>query len=209
MAQITNLTTLIAEVKLWVRDTNTTDDTVKGWIQLAESSFRRTLATLDNEDTFNSVVPAGGLLALPTGYNGLREIYVVASPNKPLRYISPSQMTQFGNLTGQPTFYTILDGNFKFSPDIEGDTVEAIYFKKLDDLTDAAPTNYLILDYPDVYLAGTLRVAQKFLRDDTDAAQHNAIVTNWIDEMKRQNIRQKYSGQEKRVGVNPVVGNLR
>lgn len=209
MALITDYTTLIAEVKLWLADANTSDDTVKGWIQLAESSFRRTLATLDNEERSKATVPSGGFIALPDGYNGLRQAYVIGSPNQPLIYISPSQLTSYGSLTGQPTFFSILDGQFTFSPDIEGDEIEVIYLRKLTSLSDGSPTNYLILDYPDVYLSATLSVAQKFLRDDVDAAQHKGIVDQWIRDMKSQSNRQKYSGQEKRVGINPVVANLR
>ena len=208
MALITDFTTLIAEVKLWLNNTNTTDDTVKGFIQLAESKFRRDLATLDNEERSRATVPAGAFIALPDGFNGLREAYVIGSPNKPLIFITPSQMTALGDLTGNPTFMSIVDGQFKFSPDIAGDEVEVIYFRKLPSLSTGSPTNYLILDYPDVYLSATLAVAQKFLRDDVDASQHIAIVDGWIFDMRSQDARRKWAGQVKQIGVNPVVARL-
>lgn len=208
MALITDFTTLIAEVKLWLNDSNTTDDTVKGWIQLAESKFRRELKNLDNEERSRATVPSGGFVALPDDFNGLRQAYVVGSPDEPLIFITPSQLTAYGNLTGNPTFMTVVDGQFKFSPDIAGDEIEVVYFRKLTNLTVAVPTNYLILDYPDVYLSGTLAVAQKFLRDDVDASQHIAIVDDWISDMKQQSEEQRWSGQEKRMGVNPVVARL-
>lgn len=208
MALITDFASLTSEVKLWLVNSATTDATVQGWIQLAESKFRRELATLDNEERSRATVPAGGFIALPDGYNGLREAYVIGSPNKPLTFISPSQLTDYGDLTGNPWFISIVDGQFKFSPDAEGDEVEVIYFRKLASLSGAAPTNYLILDYPDVYLSGVLAVAQKFLRDDVDASQHIAIVDGWIQDMKEQDLRRKWSGQKKQVGVNPVVANL-
>lgn len=208
MALITNFTSLISEVKLWLVNANTTDDTVKGWIQLAESKFRRELATLDNEERSRATVPSGAFIALPDGFNGLREAYVIASPNKPLRLITPAQMTDLGGLTGNPTFYSIVDGQFKFSPDIEGDEIEVVYFRKLVSLSTGSPTNYLILDFPDVYLSATLAVAQKFLRDDIDASQHIAIVDGWIQDMKSQDARRKWAGQVKQIGVNPVVARL-
>ena len=93
-------------------------------------------------------------------------------------------------------------------PDITGDDVTVSYFRKLTNLTDGSPTNYLILEYPDVYLSGTLAVAQKFLRDDVDASQHIAIVDDWINDMKTQSEEQKWSAQRKQVGVNPVVARL-
>lgn len=208
MAQITDYTSLISEVKLWLVNTATTDDTVKGWIQLAEAKFRRELKTLDNEERSRATVPTGLFIALPDDFNGLREAYTIGSPNKPLMFITPAQMTDYGSLTGNPLFMTVVDGQFKFSPDIAGDEVEVVYYRKLINLTVGAPTNYLLLGEPDVYLSGTLAVAQKFLRDDVDASQHIAIVDGWIADMKAQSEEQKWSGQVKQVGVNPVVARL-
>ncbi len=208
MAQITDYTTLIAEVKVWLKDSNLTDDTVEGWIQLAESSFRRVLATLDNEATVD-FVPSDEFETLPADFNGLREAFIDGSPPKPLVLITPAQMTSYGVLTGFPTYISIQSGKFKFSPSAETETVTITYFQKLVALSDGSPTNYLILDYPDVYLSATLAVAQKDKRDDEDASQHIAIVDGWIADMKAQDMRRKYSGQQKRVGVNPVVSNIR
>lgn len=208
MALITDYTSLISEVKLWLVNANTTDDTVKGWIQLAEAKFRRQLKNLDNEDRSRATIPAGLFVALPDDFNGLREAYIISSPNIPLTFITPAQMTSYGTLSGRGLFITVVDGQFKFSPDIEGDEVEVIYFRKLTNLTVGAPTNYLILGEPDVYLSGTLAVAQKFLRDDIDASQHIAIVDGWIEDMRQQSEEQRWSAQRKQVGVNPVVANL-
>lgn len=208
MALITDFTTLIAEVKLWLNNSNTTDDTVKGFIQLAESKFRRELATLDNEATVTSV-PSSDVDPLPTGFNGLREAFVVASPDRPLTQITPAQMTGLGTITGEPQFISVQSDQFKFKPSVSGETVTYTYFRKLDSLSVGSPTNYLILEFPDVYLSGTLAVAQKFLRDDVDASQHIAIVDGWIEDMKSQDMRRKWAGQVKQIGVNPVVARLK
>jgi len=170
MGRIIDLPTLITEVKAWLNDSTFTDDEIKGWIQMAESSFRRVLATLDNEATVTQV-PADEFDTFPTGFNGLREAYVVSAPDNPLELISPAQMRTFGTLSGTPLFIAIHTGKFEFLPSAAGDTVSYTYFRKLDDLTDGSPTNYLILEFPDVYLGGTLAAAQKFLRDDVDVGQ--------------------------------------
>lgn len=208
MAEITDLPTLITEVKSWINDSGTSDETVKGWIQLAESRFRRKLAKLDNEVTVTSV-PSSELDALPSMYNGMREAYVVGSPNRPLTLITPAQMTRHGDLTGEGVFFSIEAGNFRFNPSISGATFSLTYFMGIPALTDGDPTNYLVINYPDVYLAGTLTVAQKFLRDDVDAQQFKLITDEWFDEMSDQDFRRKWAGQKKRVGQNPALGNLR
>lgn len=207
MGLITDFTSLISETKLWLENTNTSDDTVKGWIQLAESKFRRELATLDNEVSVTSV-PSDEFDALPVGFNGLREAFIVNAPDRPLTFITPSQMTALGTLSGEPVFIAVVSNQFKFKPSAAGATVTYNYFRKLADLSDASPTNYLILEFPDVYLSATLAVAQKFLRDDVDASQHIALVDQWIQDMQDQDSRRKWAGQVKQIGVNPVVARL-
>lgn len=207
MALITDYTSLISEVKVWLRDSNTTDDTVKGWIQLAEARFKRVLATLDNEVTVTSV-PSDEFDALPTGFNGLREAFVEGSPNCPLTLITPPQMRSYGNLSGLATYIAIVAGQFEFSPSAEGSTVSYTYVRKLDNLTVGEPTNYLITEDPDIYLSATLAVAQKQLRDDVDFSQHIDIVNSFIQELRDQDKRIKWMSQRKQVGVQPVVANL-
>lgn len=207
MAQITDYTSLISETKLWLNDSNTTDDTVKGWIQLAEARFKRVLATLDNEVTVTSV-PSDEFDTLPTGFNGLVEASIQGTPVNSLIHISASQMSTQGVLVGLPKFIAIISGQFKFNPTAATNTVTYSYFRKLDNLTVGAPTNYLVLEQPDVYLSATLTVAQKFLRDDVDATQHAAIVDSFIAELIEQDGRRKWAGQRKQVGVNPIVGRL-
>jgi len=207
MALITDYPTLISEVKLWLNDSNTSDDTVKGWIQLAEARFKRVLATLDNEVTVTPV-PSNEFDTLPTGFNGLVEASIQSTPVNSLIHVTPAQMSTQGLLTGLPKFITIISGQFKFNPTAATNTVTYSYFRKLDNLSDGSPNNYLIDEQPDVYLSATLTVAQKFLRDDVDAAQHAAIVDSFIFELREQDARRKWAGQRKQVGVNPVVGRL-
>lgn len=209
MALITDYASLISEVKLWLNDSSTSDDTVKGWIQLAEDNLRMELATLDDEERTRATVPSGGFIALPDFFNGLREAYIIDSPNRPLVFISPAQMTDLRITNGRAFYISIQDGQFKFSPNAEGEVIEVIYFRKLPRLSDTDTTNSLLINTPSVYLSATLSVAQKFLRDDTDAAQHIALVAGFIDTIKRQDQRRKFSGQGKVVGVNPVVSRLR
>lgn len=207
MAQITTYATLQTEIKRWLNDTSLDDTTVEGWIQLAEASFRRVLATLDNEATV-SQVPADTNDTFPTGFNGLREAYISNSPKNPLELISPAQMTTFGDLTGTPRFITIESGQFRFLPSAQGYTVFYTYYRKLDALSDSNTDNYLLLEAPDVYLAQTMLIAQKDLRDDVDVSAWASIVNGWKEELFAQDKRRKIAGQVKRVGLNPSVGAL-
>jgi len=203
---ITTYGELQTAITNWLnRDPGT--DRVKEFIELAESRFRRILKTLDSEERSQALVPSGGFVALPDGFNGLRDAYVIGTPNKPLTIIPPTQMTDWGELSGLPWFITVTDGQFRFSPDLSGETVEVIYMRKLASLSDAAPTNYLITDYPDVYLAGSLVQAKGFLKED-DVLVWKAAMDEWEDEMDQQSRDQKYSLARKQVGQNTTIPRL-
>lgn len=203
---ITNYSELQTAITNWLnRDAG--EDRIKEFIELAESGFRRVLKSLDNEVRSIVTVPAGGFVALPDGYNGLRDAYVIGSPNKPLTIVTPTQMTDFGDLTGEPWLMTVTDGQFRFNPDLEGDDVEVIYYRKLESLSDTAATNYLITDYPDIYLAGSLVQAKGFLKED-DALLWKAILDEWKRELSQQSRDQKYSLSRKMVGQNPTIARL-
>lgn len=203
---ITTYSELQTAITNWLnRDPGT--DRVQEFIELAEAGFRRVLATLDNEERSRATIPSGGFVALPDGYNGLRDAYIIGSPNKPLRLVTPTQMTDFGDLTGDPFLMTVTDGQFKFNPDQEGAEVEVIYYRKLVSLSDTATTNYLITDYPDVYLAGSLVQAKGFLKED-DVLLWKSILDEWKGEMSQQSRDQKYSLSRKQVGQNPVIARL-
>lgn len=208
MARITSYDTLQTEVKSWIRNVNTPDADVEGWIQLAESRFKRVFANFSNELTITTV-PSSDLEAIPTGYNGLREAYVQGSPNDPLILITPAQMTALGNLQGVPLYISIQAGNIKFSPSASGSTVVLTYIKQLVELSDSNTDNYLLLEYPDVYLGGVLAVAQKMLRDDQDAVFYINAADVWESEMEKQSNRRRSSSQVRQLGAPPVVGNLR
>lgn len=203
---ITNYSELQAAIVNWLnRDPGT--DRVKEFIHLAEAGFRRVLKTLDNEVRSRATVPTGGFVALPDDYNGIRDIYTIGNPNRPLTIVSPSQLTDWGNLTGDPYYATVVDGQFKFNPDIAGEEVEVVYYRKLTPLSDTQTTNYLIDEYPDVYLAGALVQAKGYLKED-DVTLWLNVLNQWVSEMDQQSKDQKYAAARKRVGQNTTIQRL-
>ena len=121
--------------------------------------------------------------------------------------VAPTQMTDFGTLSGNPYLITVTDGQFKFNPDQEGAEIEVIYYRKLVSLSDTATTNYLITDYPDIYLAGSLVQAKGFLKED-DALVWQSAVDRWVSQMSEQSRDQKYSLARKQVGQNTTISRL-
>ena len=140
--------------------------------------------------------------ALPTGYLQMREIHLETSPIVPLSYITPEIMYRIraGSVNGRPNSYTIMGENILFGP--TPDSVYAYsmtYYKALDALSDAAPTNWAILNAPDMYLYGTLLQAEPFLMNDERVPLWERGFRQAISDLQEQDNKDRHSGSEMRV----------
>jgi len=68
--------------------------------------------------------------------------------------------------SGEPKFYAVTGGQFEFYP-TPGDsyTANLVYVQKIPDLATNS-TNWLLTDFPDVYLYGSLTHSAPYLADE-------------------------------------------
>lgn len=166
---IDNYSDLQAAVANWLKRSDLTDD-IKTFIQLAEAQFNRKIRTQDME-TRSQATADGEYLGLPDDFLGLRAIRYLNSYNKPLKYLSPSELTRIKGYqdTGSPYAYTVEDGQIKLYPAPDATNtvdIEIEYLARIPSLSDSQTTNWLLDDNPDVYLFGTLVAAEPFLYNE-------------------------------------------
>ena len=105
------------------------DDQLNEFIELAEARIRRNLTGYQREVTESLAADADGVVALPSGFLGMRSVY----------------------FNGRPYQYSISGSSFTVR-DGGGYTFDVTYFSSLPALTDGNPTNWLLDMAPDVYL---------------------------------------------------------
>ena len=66
-------------------------------------------------------------------------------------------------------------------------------------LADNAPTNWLVLNAPDLYLYGTLLQAEPFLMNDERVPLWERGVRQVINDLQQQDDKDRHSGSEMRV----------
>ena len=101
------------------------------FIALAEAEFNRELRIRSMETTVSLSIDAE-TEALPTGFLGLRSIFLTTPTKTALQFITPYQqhMTQGSSRTGVPKAYSIEGSNFRFSPIPSGTyTATVTYYK--------------------------------------------------------------------------------
>jgi hypothetical protein len=124
----------------------------------------------------------------------------VSSRVKPLSYVTPEILSRLkaGSYTGQPEMYTMRAGYLLLGPaPADLYTIEIDYFAKIPALSDAAPTNSMLTDNPDVYLYGALLEASPFLM--MDASTWAAAFRQAVQDIQLQDDKDSHSGNEMRV----------
>ena len=194
--------TLQTAVANWL-DRDDLDTRIPEFISLCEAIFNRALRIRAMETTVSDSTPSGSKEdALPTGYLQMREIHLVTSPVVSLSYITPEIMyrTRAGSVNGRPTSYTIMGDNILFGPTPDAVyTYSMTYYKAIDALSDSAPTNWAILNAPDLYMYGTLLQAEPFLMNDERVPLWERGFRQAISDIQEQDNKDRHSGSEMRV----------
>jgi hypothetical protein len=89
---------------------------------------------------------------------------------KPLQNVTIEQLRRNFSVAGDPDVYAIVGHEILFGPFVQPDvavedaaTIEMIYWQKPTALSGAAPTNEILLAYPDLYMYATLVEAARFI----------------------------------------------
>lgn len=169
---------------------------IKDSIQLSESKMNRYLRTNDMVSKNATFSITGEYVAVPTDFGGVKTFYLNTSDRANLDFMPDLlQTSTFTSGTDQPEYYAVQGANFRFAP-VPGSTYSAtlVYYQKVPNLTDAATTNWMILNHPDAYLYGTLAEVQALAKKFDEAQAFETLFYRCMDEVKRQSNRDKYSG---------------
>jgi hypothetical protein len=141
------------------------EDVIYADLDARKQDTRATLTALANTEA----------IPLPTDFMNFRSVSVVSStPQGTLDYRSPDQYSQefqFGN-AGTPRVYTIIGDNMYVQPIPDQDTMlNVVYEAKLSNLSNANPSNWLLSNYPTVYLYAALVQAAIYMMKDPTTYQ--------------------------------------
>ena len=175
--------TSYAALKSTVADFLARDDLttkIPVFVQLAEAEMSRLLNTREQERRVQATVRAGVRhINMPQDLREFRMIRLT-SPKEAVLDFLPLDLveTDFADQQGTPSCYTIDGDDNRLAPIPSAEiTVEMVYVENVPTLSDASPTNRMLLRNPDVYLHGTLKHAHSYLLDEARAQYHAALFT--------------------------------
>ena len=168
MAQISSYATLKTAVADWLVRSDLTSH-IPYFVESAEERIYRELKCRQMETAVSSAV-SSGVIALPSSFRGFKTLYVDGSPITPLRPMDlDSLYREFTTRSsdGEPLAYAINGANVEFGPYPDSAyTIKGTYWKKLDVLSDANTSNWLITDAPYLLLWASLVESSPFIKDD-------------------------------------------
>ena len=187
-----NLKTSIAS---WLHRADLTSQ-IPDFINLCEVKFNRTLR-LSTMEVRSTATLDEQYEEVPTDFLEMRSIHVTGGSGGMLAYLSPQQANDNYKTTdtGIPRFYTIVDGSICFIPSPSGSfDMEMLYYKAIPALSDAATTNWMLTNHPDVYLYGSLKEAEAFIKNDPRLGIWKQQYEEAISQVMAADLRSRWSG---------------
>jgi hypothetical protein len=181
---LTNYSDLQTQVSNWLARADLSAN-IPDFVTLFEACANRRLRTRFQENATATLTPdAAGKAALPADYLAWRNVVWTGSKQQTLEYVGPSVLSgRFpSGSQGNPVAFTI-EGNTLIVAPANSISLIFDYVAKVSALSGGS--NWLMTNYPDAYLFGTLAEAYGFVGDAEKAAMWAARRDAVFDEIDR------------------------
>jgi len=176
------------------------------FIDFAEAEFNRVLRIRQMVARAEAVIDTR-FSAVPSDFIEAKDLVIVTgTPVTPLQFVTQQEMAQIRNeeltAAGKPLYFSVVGGQFEVCPTPDDEyTLEMSYFAKIDALTDDTDTNWLLTDYPDLYLYTSLMHSAPYLKDDERLAVWAQLATKAREELIARDTSASYNGSTPKIRV--------
>lgn len=165
-------------------------------IALAEASINRRLRAnpVPQMETVLNIVTTGVDIGLPDDFLKIRAIRPASD------CINLAQTAPFGGAAPiSPAYYTVVNKKLRFARQLAPDqAIEIIYYAALPGVNENMPDNWLLNEYPDIYLHGCLASAEAFIANDERVGMWRSMFDQGMAELIE-------AGNRARYGNGPLV----
>lgn len=191
MAAITDYASLKAAIATKLIRTDLTTEIVD-WVSLAEARLNRECG---QQETSVELSASSQKTALPADCDEVVSLHLKDTHGLEPMSVERLYASYAGVTSGEPLFYAIEGSNIVLGPSPGGTyTLVLLYRQKLDVLSDANTTNWIIDSHPDLYFQAVLKEAYEFLRNPEAEAKAEARTRDFIRAINTKLRRQRFSG---------------
>jgi len=144
------------------------------FIELFEARVKRDLRVRQMEKRATSEAVSGtDKIGLPDDYLEARSLHLNTDPKRQLQFMPPSEYRSrwIGSETGKPKVFAIVGDEIRLAPTPDSAYETEMDYYAFSVLSDSNTTNWLLTDYPDMYLAGALVEAWSYARNEAKAGE--------------------------------------
>lgn len=194
-----NFTGLRTSASDWLHRSDLTNTDLGNFIFLAETEFNTEMRNR-NMEARTTIGVTSGYLPHPADWQEWKTIVLVQGGDRfPLDPISEEVATMLYGQAGDdamPRGYVVQNGRTYIYPSqaVTSYTYETVYYQGIPNLTGSATTNWLLNQYPNAYLFGTLLQAMGFESDDNRIPLWKSGRDEAIDKIEKASRRASYSG---------------
>ena len=196
------------ELKASIADFLNRDDlttVIPDFISLAETQMNREIrhyrmekratANLDTQYT-----------ALPNDFLQPIRFVITGSDVSTLEQASPLEISKLreanNDTSATPDTYSILDSSIEVFPKPDATyTLEMLYYEKIDALNSDNTSNWLLTNYPDAYLYGSLMHSSPYLAEDNRIQTWAALYQKAISDINSESERSKTAAAGRRIKI--------
>ena len=191
---ITNYSELKSSIADWLNRADLTA-VIPDFITLAEAQINRQLRTHDMIKRATATV-TDEYFSVPTDWLETNVLVNLGTYTIPMEYVDYERLNELKALflTGDPRFYTMIDGKFLILPAATSASpanLEMSYYGKIPALSDSNTTNWLLTKSPDLYLYAALMQAEPYLKNDERVGLWAAAMQNSMENMRLEGERSK------------------
>lgn len=195
-------TGLQASIASWLHRSDLTS-LIPDFIVLAESRIAKDLRLRKMVvDTSLTAVAATQALALPSDFLEIENLSVSTSTERNLVYMNIESLNvkyPVGGYTGVPVAYTLESGNILFGPTPDqAYTIPILYYGRISPLATTS-SNWLLTDYPSVYLFAALAEAADYLNNEKAVMKWEQKYNALVAQLQDTDDRSMFSGSQLRV----------
>jgi hypothetical protein len=114
-----------------------------------------------------------------------------------IKQVGVTEMAELDKLTiaGKPQYYRVEAGRIELYPEPnDAYPADLVYYARVPSLSDAAPTNWLLTNHPDILLYGALTIAAPYLSEDARVTIWGSLYTSAVEALQMDSEKARYSG---------------
>lgn len=171
MASPGTYTELQTEISSWMNRTDFTSGQLQTFINLAEADIRSEVKTRRDVVLATGTL-TGEALTLPTTF---REVRRFATAGKVRSYVEPQTYETLKQTGVSSGYYTIIGADLYVLGGASGTAYTLLYVAALAPFATGSDTNWLLQNYPQIYLYAACKHAAAFLKDPQGAQGYDAL----------------------------------